>query len=81
MAVLASARGLQSSTVPKSRTQFWAQQLGGNVERDREHIENLSAMGWDVSTVWKCEINAATALAHIIRFLESRPTRPSRDGA
>lgn len=41
--------------MPKSRTEFWAQKLGRNAERDRQTIERLEHDGWRVEVIWECE--------------------------
>lgn len=47
--------GCSRATMPKSRTEFWAQKLGRNAERDRETIERLEHDGWRVEVIWECE--------------------------
>jgi DNA mismatch endonuclease (patch repair protein) len=37
--------------------------LARNVERDREHIAQLTARGWNVIVVWECETVKPAVLA------------------
>jgi DNA mismatch endonuclease, patch repair protein len=65
--------------MPKSRAEFWAAKLGGNVTRDRKNTRTLKSMGWRVLTVWECDLEnpkrVADRLARLISEFpeESRP--------
>ena len=41
---------------PKSRKAFWEKKLSENVKRDRKKARILRALGWQVVTVWECEL-------------------------
>ena len=41
---------------PASNENYWRPKILGNVERDRQNIENLQALGWNVIIVWECEL-------------------------
>lgn len=57
--------------LPKSRLEFWVPKLEANAARDRQKIEALRSLGWDVLVVWECELRDMEALGtRIIRFLE-----------
>lgn len=60
--------------LPKSRTGFWTEKLERNRERDERNIEALRELGWDVLTVWECEVrDPATLMPRVVAFLEERP--------
>ncbi|MFG1301941.1 very short patch repair endonuclease [Xanthobacter sp. V3C-3] len=40
--------------LPATRTEFWAAKIGGNRARDQRNLEDLTAAGWRVLTVWEC---------------------------
>ena len=42
--------------VPKTRTEFWTDKIKGNKERDHRNISLLKEAGWNVITVWECEL-------------------------
>jgi DNA mismatch endonuclease (patch repair protein) len=42
--------------VPKSRTDFWAAKFARNKERDERLEAAARAAGWDILTVWECEL-------------------------
>lgn len=44
------------ATQPKSNTQFWQEKILTNRRRDQLHTLQLEADGWNVLTVWECEI-------------------------
>jgi DNA mismatch endonuclease (patch repair protein) len=44
------------SKLPATRPEFWRAKLGRNVERDKNVVESLLAMGWRVLIVWECAI-------------------------
>jgi len=63
------------SHIPKSRLEYWRPKLRRNRQRDKDNEKLLRAGGWDVLTLWECEIGNAKAIgARLKRFL----TRHSR---
>lgn len=54
--------GCRFAYTPKSNTQFWLNKLGGNTRRDGQAMLALDALGWQVLTVWECEIADLPAL-------------------
>ena len=42
--------------MPKSNVDFWKKKLYGNKERDERNQKELESMGWNVITVWECEL-------------------------
>lgn len=42
--------------VPKTRTEFWTDKIKKNKERDHRNISLLKEAGWNVITVWECEL-------------------------
>jgi DNA mismatch endonuclease (patch repair protein) len=41
---------------PKSRSDFWEAKFRSNVERDRRKTRELRRLGWQVVTIWECEV-------------------------
>ena len=41
---------------PTSNTEYWIPKIQRNVERDSENHICLEDMGWNVITVWECEL-------------------------
>ena len=42
--------------IPKSNTEFWRKKLERNVSNDKKHIQQLKGLGWNVITLWECEL-------------------------
>lgn len=49
--------------VPATRTDFWLDKIGKNVERDRRDISQLLDEGWRVLVVWECALRGRAKLA------------------
>lgn len=41
---------------PTSRIDFWNEKLDKNLSRDKENCRLLAEQGWDVLTLWECEL-------------------------
>lgn len=41
---------------PSSNEDYWRPKIQRNVERDQKNTEELCALGWNVITVWECEL-------------------------
>lgn len=48
--------------LPKSRQEYWHAKLQGNARRDEYNISKLIESGWEVITVWECELNNIEAV-------------------
>ena len=42
--------------MPKSNVEYWENKLYRNRERDERNQKELEDMGWNVITVWECEL-------------------------
>lgn len=63
-------RGCKYAYTPKSRTAFWEDKFGQNVQRDARVEAALSDRGWETMTVWECETrDASLLLIRLVRFL------------
>ena len=41
---------------PSSNEDYWRPKIMGNVERDKRNLAELQQLGWNVLTVWECEL-------------------------
>ena len=48
--------GCKNSVIPKTNTDFWLRKLTANVNRDKAVNEKLAADGWQIKTLWECEV-------------------------
>ncbi len=54
--------GCELSAKPKTRTEFWQKKLATNKERDQKIQWELTDEGWEVITIWECDLKSTTAL-------------------
>jgi DNA mismatch endonuclease, patch repair protein len=49
-------RGCSKSYTPSSRTAFWTAKFEATIARDAKKAAELRKQGWNVLTVWECEL-------------------------
>lgn len=42
--------------IPKSNTEFWVDKINKNIARDAVNTDKLISLGWNVITIWECEL-------------------------
>lgn len=52
--------------LPRSKLDYWGPKISGNRERDKRNEAALAALGWDVLTVWECDVRRPAGLAEQI---------------
>lgn len=57
--------------IPSGNVEYWTGKLGGNVKRDKEHIESLKHLGWNVGIIWECEIKDRESLIQKLKRILS----------
>ena len=57
--------------LPKSNVGFWQEKFRRNVERDARKTVELESEGWEVFTIWECEIrrDATASIRRILDYL------------
>ena len=64
--------GCALARLPKSRLDFWLPKLEGNKERDRRTKRALTKEGWNVLTIWECQLKDTRRLqTRIGKFLDA----------
>jgi len=63
--------GCKNARLPSTRQAFWHQKLGRNVERDKESVAALLAMGWRVMIIWECATKGKKASDNLPVLLSS----------
>jgi len=48
--------GCRYYVLPKTHPQYWVPKIQRNIERDAENEKSLQEMGWNVFTVWECQL-------------------------
>jgi DNA mismatch endonuclease (patch repair protein) len=51
--------GCKNSIMPKTRADWWKSKLEGNRHRDKRNHQHLQELGWNVITVWECQISTS----------------------
>ncbi|WP_345993240.1 very short patch repair endonuclease [Sulfurimonas sp. HSL-1716] len=49
-------KNCSKAKIPKTRIEYWQAKIARNIERDKQNIQNLEQLGYDVLVVWECEI-------------------------
>lgn len=52
--------GCKYYVVPKTRTEWWLNKIGGNIANDNNAEAILKDAGWNIIKVWECELKKAT---------------------
>ncbi len=52
-------KGCKEATTPKTNKAFWNKKFERNVSNDRKHARELRKLGWQVITVWECQLLAS----------------------
>ena len=55
---------------PASNEDYWKPKILKNVERDQRNIESLKELGWNVITVWECELKKSALEERLNRLSE-----------
>ena len=61
----------KSSTIPKTRTEWWKKKIDGNKENDRKNIEILNSNGWKVKIIWTCELRPVNKIQTLAILADS----------
>ena len=55
------AHGCRMSHSPRTNLAYWSPKLARNVERDSANNIALELLGWQILTLWECEIQGQTS--------------------
>jgi DNA mismatch endonuclease (patch repair protein) len=67
--------GCKYNKMPKSRQDYWVPKILRNAKRDLTNKAELSSAGWDVLTIWECELEKDrknTTLHQLSHYLKSK---------
>lgn len=62
----------KDGSIPKTRVAYWKKKFSRNKKRDKEQMEELVKLGWNVLVVWGCELKrdingVIRSLNHILK--------------
>jgi len=49
----------KAAKLPQTRKEFWQNKIAANANRDSANQKQLENMGWNVVTVWQCELTSS----------------------
>lgn len=52
-------KGCKYATIPKTKTEYWVKKFARNIKNDQLHEQQLQQAGWNVITVWECQLKKA----------------------
>jgi DNA mismatch endonuclease (patch repair protein) len=61
-------KGCSDSHIPKSRNEYWVPKLANNVKRDRRNERQLRSLGWQILTLWECELGDKRSVVDRLRL-------------
>jgi len=59
---------------PSTNREFWQKKLDKNIERDRQNVAKLVALGWAVLVIWQCEVKDLSKLKQRIQMFMGKDT-------
>jgi len=71
--------GCRFAATPATRTEFWNGKFSANVSRDLRVRGELEALGWNVLTVWECQLASELGLDEIFWKIVGGWTPPASD--
>jgi len=63
-------KGCRYFVLPKTRTEWWLQKIKDTMRRDKEAEVKLNVLGWQVITIWSCELKSKMILETITKIVE-----------
>ena len=63
-------KGCSKFVMPKTRTEFWANKIARNQERDLVNIQSLESIGWSALTIRECE-HSKSGIENTMEKIES----------
>ncbi|WP_037447902.1 very short patch repair endonuclease [Sphingobium chlorophenolicum] len=64
-----AAPSCTKARIPKSNQAYWVPKLRRNTERDMNNITQLESEGWQVMTVWECQLQQPDLAERLRVFL------------
>lgn len=68
-------QGCKIAHIPKSNSDFWITKLERNTKNDIKHKDILESQGWQVITLWECELtnNFENTMLETLAVLLNKP--------
>jgi len=73
-----ASKNCREGRLPASNQSYWEPKLARNKLRDRQNLRALRKLGWQVLTVWECELGSREKAERRIKvFLGIPPASPA----
>lgn len=56
--------------IPKTRSLWWSEKIQNTVKRDKQNKKSLTSDGWNVITVWECDLKKNNRTATLNKLYE-----------
>ena len=67
-------KNCRRAALPATRTEFWAEKIAGNAQRDASALRKLEELGYRPLVVWQCELKDIEGLRRrLTAFLSAGP--------
>jgi DNA mismatch endonuclease (patch repair protein) len=66
--------GCSRAKLPQTNVEFWKEKIGKNRIRDRKARARLRKLGWQVITLWQCELRNMDAAVECLSVVKKRLT-------
>src|SRR6266508_3488744 len=70
--------GCKYFVVPKTRTEWWLNKINGNVDNDQKVMAALKKEGWDIITIWECELKSEKTVKTLAKLFGKLITFPHK---
>lgn len=62
--------GCRYFVIPKTRTEWWRDKISKTIDNDNIHTQKLENDGWNVITIWECELKKDKRKKTLLTLLE-----------
>lgn len=62
-------KGCRYFVWPKNNADFWKNKITGNIQRDLHNRQLLTDQGWNIITIWECELKKSALQATLDRLV------------
>ena len=63
--------GCKYYVIPKTRTAWWMTKINKTIENDSKNCKELKKLGWEVITIWECELKPNMREETLLELVES----------
>ncbi len=64
--------------IPKSNIHYWRPKILGNKERDKRNKKEIQKLGWQVFTVWECDLETTKRIKTLDKLYKKILKRKTR---